>query len=168
MGPWQRTLTAMASSTWLLRTAAPSATASAAVPASVTVPAGATSANFTIALQPVVANTAVGISAVLGSVTQASSVTVLRPADAVAISKALFTAKTAQLKVEATSTSNATTVTVYNAATGVLLGTLSNAGGGKSNGTMTAFGNLLFVGVNPRIALKSALGGTVSGPVEVK
>jgi len=93
-------------------------------------------------------------------------VTVLKPSDSVAITKAQLTRKTSDLKIEATSTSPTTTITVYNAATGALLGTLDNAGGGKYKGSV-----FLFVAANapvPAITLKSALGGTTSGTVQVK
>jgi VCBS repeat protein len=152
-----------ASATVLLSSANP---ALAAVPASVTVPAGATSVDFTIALSPVAADTPVTITATRGEVSLTSSVTVLKPLDAVSISKTILTQKNGQLKIEATSTSNTTTLTVYNAATGVLLGTLANAGGGKYNGTV-----ILPVALNaaaPTIVLKSALGGSTSGSVQVK
>ena len=138
----------------------------AAVPASVTVPAGATSVDFTLTLAPVAADTAVAITASRGDVSLTSVVTVLKPVDTVAISKAILTQKTAQLKVEATSTSSTTTITVYNAANGALLGTLANAGGGKYNGTV-----ILPVAISapaPTIVLKSALGGSTSGVVQVK
>jgi hypothetical protein len=134
----------------------------ATVPPSVTVPAGNTSVNFTISLKPVVANTAIGISAVRGGVTQTSTFTILPPADSVAISKAILTAKTAELKVEATSTSTTTTITVHNAATGTMLGKLANAGGGKYSGTVFVPAGLT------NITLNSALGGTITGSVSVK
>ncbi|MEQ1884398.1 MAG: FG-GAP-like repeat-containing protein [Bryobacteraceae bacterium] len=133
------------------------------VPATVTIPAGATSASFKITLQPVTANTPVSISASLGGVTKTASITVLKPLDTVAISKAIYTAKSVQLKVDATSTSTATTITVHDPNTGALLGTLANAGGGKYNGTIN-----VYMGTRTRITLKSALGGTVSGSVQVK
>ncbi|MBS1825774.1 MAG: VCBS repeat-containing protein [Acidobacteria bacterium] len=134
----------------------------ASVPATVTVPAGATSANFVITLRTVAADTAVTIGASLGGVSRSGGLTVLRAQDTVAISKAIFTLKTAQIKVEAASTSAAATIGVYNPNTGALLGTLANAGGGKYNGTVFAPLNVT------QIVLKSSLGGTVTGPVEIK
>ncbi|MEQ1948333.1 MAG: FG-GAP-like repeat-containing protein [Bryobacteraceae bacterium] len=135
----------------------------ASVPATVTIPAGATSANFMITLQPVTANTPVSISASMGGVAKAASLTILRPLDSVAISKAIYTAKSVQLKVEASSTSTATTITVHDANTGAQLGTLANAGRGKYSGTLN-----VYMGSNTRITLKSSLGGTVTGSVQVK
>jgi hypothetical protein len=152
-----------ASATVLLSSANP---AVAAVPASVTVPAGATTVDFTIALTAVTADTPVTITASRGGVSMTSSVTVLKPADAVAITRGLLTRKTSELKIEATSTSATTTITVYDAATGAFLGTLDNAGGGKYKGSL-----FLFVAPNapvPAIMLKSALGGTTSGTVQAK
>jgi hypothetical protein len=152
-----------ASATVLLSSENP---AVASVPASVTVPAGATTVDFTIALTAVTADTAVTIAASRGGVSATASVTVLKPSDSVAITKAQLTRKTSDLKIEATSTSPTTTITVYNAATGALLGTLDNAGGGKYKGSV-----FLFVAANapvPAITLKSALGGTTSGTVQVK
>ncbi|MFN7925885.1 MAG: VCBS repeat-containing protein [Bryobacteraceae bacterium] len=134
----------------------------ASAPASVTVPAGATSATFPITLSPVTVDTPVALTASMGGVSRTATVTVLRPLDTVAISKAIFTVKNADLRVEATSSNTATTITVYNAANGALLGTLSNAGGGKYNGNMFAPVNLT------NIALKSALGGTTAGAVQIK
>jgi len=138
----------------------------ASVPASVTVPAGAVSVDFTVTLHAVPADTPVVVTASRGDVTLASSVTVLKPADAVVITRAILTQKTSELRIEATSTSAATTITAYNAATGALLGTLDNAGGGKYKGSV-----FLFVPANapaPVIVLKSALGGTTSGSVQLK
>jgi len=136
----------------------------ASVPASVTVPAGASSVNFPVALTPVAVDTPVTLSASMDGITKTGVVTVLRPVDTVAITKSLYTAKSFQLRVEATSTSAATTVTVYNTNTGALIGTLSNNGGGKYGGIFTV--NL--PGAAPSITLKSALGGTTVGVAPVK
>jgi hypothetical protein len=64
-----------------------------------------------------------------------------------------------QLRVEATSTNASATLTVWNAATGALIGTLSNAGGGKYTGTFTVSPAVL------SISVKSSLGGIATGPV---
>ncbi|MBL8179062.1 MAG: VCBS repeat-containing protein [Bryobacterales bacterium] len=134
----------------------------AAVPATATVPAGAVSVNFPITLSAVAADTPVAITASMGGISRSASLTVLRPADSVAISKAILTVKNAQLKVEATSTSAVATLSVYNPNTGALLGTLANSGGGKYGGTMFAPANLT------RITVKSSLGGIFTGAIEVK
>ncbi len=138
----------------------------ASVPASVSVPAGATSVDFTIVLSGVRIDTLVAITAARGDVTQAASITVLAPRDTVAIDKAILTQKTSELKIDASGSSSATTITVYNAATGALLGTLADAGGGRFRGSV-----FLPVALNapaPTIVLKSTLGGTASRTVQVK
>lgn len=140
----------------------------ATVPASVVVPPGASSADFSITLRPVTANTVVNISASLGGVTRTTPVTILKPADTVVITKAEFTVKIAQLKVEATSTSAAATITVYNTATGALLGTLSPGGGGKYSGTFTIGGNLALTAANPNVTINSSLGGTNTTAAKLK
>jgi hypothetical protein len=137
----------------------------ATVPGSVKVPAGATTATFTITLRPVAADATVDIIALRGDVLLTSPVTVMKPRDTVAIAKAQVTQKTSELRIEATSTSAATTITVHNAATGAWLGTLANSGGGKYKGSVFLF---VPAGTTPGITLKSALGGTVTGPVAVK
>lgn len=137
-------------------------TALATVPATVTVPAGASSVNFAVALRPVTVDSPVSISASFGGVTRNASITVLRPLDSITISKAILTQRTSQLKVEATGSNAAATITVHVPATGVLLGTLSNRGGGKYDGTVIAAPTLTTV------TLKSSLGGTVTGALQVK
>lgn len=132
------------------------------VPASITIPAGASSGTFAITLKPVTADTAVPVSVSLGGLTQSASVTVLKPLDSVAITKALFTVRSARLDVEATSTSATTTISVYNPVNGALLGTLANSGGGKYKGSFIAFPQ------GGTITLKSVLGGTVTGAYQSK
>jgi len=134
----------------------------ATVPASVTIPAGANSGTFTITLKPVAADTATPISVSLGGLTQNASLTVLKPADTVKISKAIWSTKTARLDVDATSTSATATIGAYNSVTGVLMGTLTNAGGGKYKGSFIAFPT------GGTITLKSTLGGTVTGAYQSK
>jgi hypothetical protein len=132
------------------------------VPGTVTVPAGATSVSFPITLQPVAANTASTISASMGGINQSAGITVLAPLDTVRITKAEDTLRSFQLKVEASSTSATATLTVWNAGTGALIGTLSPAGGGKYTGTFTVSPAVL------SISVKSSLGGIATGPVAQK
>lgn len=137
-------------------------TALAATPASVTVPAGATSASFTITPKPVSADTAVTISASNGGATKTAVLTVLKPKDALQITRAEYTVRQNGLRVEATSTSATPTLTVYDSSTGVLLGTMINNGGGKY---------LLQATVAPpvlSVTIKSTLGGTTTGAVTQK
>ncbi len=135
----------------------------ASVPAGVTVPAGSTSVNFPVTLNPVAADTFVTITATFEGVSKTAALTILSPRDSVSISKSLYTTKDFQIRVEAAGTNATATVTVHNAATGALIGTLRNAGGGKFDGGFTV--NL---GPAPRITLKSSLGGTATAAVTVK
>jgi hypothetical protein len=134
----------------------------AAVPAFVNVPAGATTVSFPITLAAVAANTAVNLSASLDGITQVATLTVLRPLDAVTITKAIYTAKSLQIKLDVTGTNATATLTAYNAITGALLGTLSN-NGGRYSGTFTA--NL---GATPRVTVKSSLGGNATATASLK
>src|SRR5690242_9887203 len=63
--------------------------------------------------------------------------TVLRPLDKVQLTRAEYTLRSARLRIEATSTNAATTLSVWNRATGTLIRTLSQAGGGKYTGTVS-------------------------------
>ncbi len=132
------------------------------LPASVTVPAGATSASFPITLQPAAADTAVSISASMTGVTRTAAVTILRALDTVRITKAEDAVRSFQLKVEATSTSAAASLTVWNATTGALIGTLTPGGGGKYTGSFTVSPAVL------SITVKSSLGGITTGAVAQK
>lgn len=144
-------------------TLASSNPAIAAVPATVTVPAGASAVDFPITLNPVAVDSPVVISASFDGITRTAALTVLKPRDTVAISKSQFNSRTFDLRIEATSTSATSTLTVYNATTGAFIGTLRNAGGGKHDGSFTT--NL---GPALRITLKSALGGAVTATVPLK
>jgi hypothetical protein len=135
----------------------------AQVPATVLVPAGAVSASFPIVLQNVAVNTAVGISASYEGVVKNAVVTVLRAADTVSVSKLLYTAKSFDLRVDATGSNAAAVITVYNAANGAVIGSLRNSGGGKYGGSF-----VVNLGQTPRIVLKSSLGGAVTVAVTVK
>lgn len=132
------------------------------LPASVTVPAGANSVSFPINLQPVAADTPVSISASMGGVMQTAAVTILHPLDSVRITRAEDAIRSFQLKVEATSTNAAASLTVWNAGTGALIGSLTPAGGGKYTGAFTVSPAVL------SITVKSSLGGITSGPVTQK
>ena len=120
------------------------------------------SADFPISLQPVTTDTAVSISASMNGTTQAAAVTILRPLDSVRITKAEDSTRSFQLKVEATSTSAAASLTVWNPATGALIGALTPGGGGKYTGSFTVSPAVL------SITLKSSLGGITTGPVAQK
>jgi hypothetical protein len=132
------------------------------LPASVTVPAGAASASFPIILQPVTADVPVSIFASTSGATQTAGITILRPLDSVQTTKAEYTSRSLQLKVEATSTNSAASLTVWNAGTGALIGSLVPAGGGKYTGSFTVSPAVL------SISVKSSLGGIATGPVAQK
>ena len=137
-------------------------TAIATTPATVTVPAGTTSATFTVGLQPVTVDTPVTISAVNGGVTKSATLTVLKPLDSLTITRAEYTVRQSNLRVEATTTGSNPTLTLYNATTGQLIGTMINGGGGKYSRQLT---------VTPAVTsvtLKSTLGGTITGSVTQK
>ncbi|MBO1269590.1 Ig domain-containing protein [Arthrobacter cavernae] len=140
----------------------------ATLPASITVAAGQTSATFTVTTQPVTSSFTVVITATLGgdnrfvflSVAPASPPPA---ADTVAIQRAEYDANKRTLMVEATSTNASATLTVFNTATNVQIGTLANQGGGRYQAT---FSN---VATNPgNVTVKSSLGGAASRNVTVK
>ena len=86
--------------------------------------------------------------------------TILKPADSVQIARADDVVSKFQLRVDATSTSTAAILSVWNTATGTMIGTLANNGGGKYSGTFTT----------PTVAtitLKSSFGGTTTGAVNL-
>ena len=160
-----------------LSAAAPSATvvtlasssAAASVPASVTVAAGASSANFTVSTTAVGATTSATISGSFGGVTRSATLTINTVAappppstDTVRITRAEFESSKRTLRVEATSTSGNATLRVFVTATGQLLGTLSNNGGGQYRAELS-------VSTNPQnITVRSSLGGVATSSVAAK
>jgi VCBS repeat protein len=135
---------------------------SAAVPATVTVPAGASSANFTITTVSVTATTSAIISATLNGVTRSATLTI-NPAgstsDTVTITRAEFESSKGILRVEATSTRPDATLQVFVTASGQLLGTLSNNGGGQYRAELS-------VSTNPQnITVRSNFGGVATRTV---
>ncbi|MFN7997138.1 MAG: VCBS repeat-containing protein [Bryobacteraceae bacterium] len=134
----------------------------ASVPATVTVLAGSSTASFTIVLQPVAVDTVVPVTASIGGITLSSPLTILKPQDSLQITRAQYTARQAQFRVDATSTNATATLTAWNSDTGAAIGTLTNAGGGKYTGTFTVPAAVI------RVTLKSSLGGTVTGAVTQK
>jgi hypothetical protein len=134
----------------------------ASVQPSVTIPAGAASATFPITLGRTATDTTVSISASFGGVTRTASLTVLKPLDTVRITKALAVVKSTELRVDATSTNANATLTVWNAATGAFIGTMSNDGRGKFSGRFTV------APAAQLISVKSSFGGFTTGSVEQK
>ena len=141
----------------------------ATVPASVTVAAGASSASFTINTTTVSVPVSATISGSFGGVTRSATLTinpVTAPpppsTDTVRITRAEFESSKRVLRVEATSTSSNATLRVFVTATGQLLGTLSNNGGGQYRGELS-------VTTNPQnITVQSSLGGVATSSVVAK
>ena len=162
-----------------LSAAAPSATivnlassnARATVPASVTVAAGSTSATFTVGTTAVTATTSAVISGTFNGLTRSATLTINPTAappppppstDTVRITRAEFDSSNRRLRVEATSTSSNATLQVFVTATGQLLGTLANNGGGQ-------YRSELSVSTNPQnITVRSNLGGVATASVVAK
>ena len=147
-----------------------SSNAAATVPASVTVAAGASSANFTINTTTVSAAMSATISGTLNGITRSATLTINPVAapppppstDTVRITRAEFESSKRVLRVEATSTSSNATLRVFVTATGQLLGTLANNGGGQYRAELS-------VSTNPQnITVRSSLGGVATSSVVAK
>jgi hypothetical protein len=142
-------------------------TAVATVPAAVAVPAGATRATFTVTSKAVTAAGSATIAGTLGGVTRTAVLTV-SPAstpppagDTVAIQVAEYVAGKGQLSVEATSSSPSATTRVFDAS-GTLIGTLANDGGGRYRGQFSWPSN------PQSIVVRSNLGGSSTRAVTSK
>ncbi|HEX7331689.1 MAG TPA: FG-GAP-like repeat-containing protein [Pyrinomonadaceae bacterium] len=143
----------------------------ASVPASVTVAAGASSATFTVNTTAVSATTSATISGSFGGTTRSAALTINTVAappppppstDTVRITRAEYESSKRVLRIEATSTSSSATLRVFVTATGQLLGTLSNNGGGQYRGELSA-------STNPQnITVRSSLGGVATSSVVAK
>jgi hypothetical protein len=162
------TLSAPASAATVVSLA--SSGAAASVPASVTVASGASSASFAVSTTAVSSPASVTISATLGGVTRTATITVNPPApppppapsDTVTVTRAEYDSAKGALRVEATSTSASATLKVLVTSTGQVLGTLTNAGGGKYAGQFSASSNPV------SITVKSSLGGSATQAVSAK
>jgi hypothetical protein len=132
----------------------------AVVPLSVNVAAGASSASFTVTTNLVSASTSVTISGAYGGLAK-SSLLKVNAIESITIQRAEY-ARSKKLRVEATSTEPTATLRVYVTATGALIGTLTNNGGGK-------FSALLPWPTNPQnVTVRSSFGGSASKAVSVK
>jgi hypothetical protein len=138
----------------------------APVPASFTIPAFTQVGDFrfsslNVPLTSVGVDTPVTFSATFGGVTLTQTVTVPKTVDTVKITRAELVVKGLSLRVEATSTTPTATLTLFNAATGQLIGTMTNLVSGKDSfqGTVSPVQTLL---------LTSSLGGTATGAVVQK
>lgn len=137
----------------------------AAMPPSVIVPAGQTTATFGVKTNVVTTSITATLSATYGT-TAAAKLTVspAPPAqtDAVAIQKATYDASKRRLSVQATSSSSSATLTVSVAATGSVIGVLSNKGGGRYEADLNA-------ATNPQtIRVSSSLNGSATRAVTLK
>lgn len=139
------------------------------VPPSITIAAGASSGTFTIATTAVTASASATISATLNGVTRSATLTINPAAttpppstDTVSITRAEYDSGKRTLRVEATSTSSNATLQVFVSATGQLIGTLSNNGGGQYRGEFS-------VSTNPQnITVRSSLGGVATRSVTAR
>ncbi|HLJ57790.1 MAG TPA: hypothetical protein VKT77_22325 [Chthonomonadaceae bacterium] len=134
-----------------------SASPNAAVPATVTVPAGALGAGFPIATTTVSAVTVANISAAFGL--RAIAPLSVVPPDTLALTRAEYTVSQKQLRLEATSTNPAATLTAYDAATGAMIGNMTFSGGNKFQL------QVLWPTAVKSVTLKSSKGGSVTGAV---
>jgi hypothetical protein len=144
------------------------------VPASVAVAPGALTASFPIVANHVVTDTLVSITGALAGITRSAAVTVKAQPGIVAIQKAEYVVKKGQLTVQATSTNLAPagsagspSLTVYNANTGTLVGSIRLTNVGKGNvgsftGVLTVSGSLTSIGV------QDVAGGLAIGAVAQK
>jgi hypothetical protein len=134
------------------------------IPASVTIAAGQTSVSFGIGTQVPASTTTATLGARYGGVTLTTSltVTVNGASDTVAIQTAEYRRSKKQLRVQATSTSGSATIKAYVTSTGALIGTLSNAGGGKYQGQFAWPSNPV------NITVRSSQGGSASKSVTLR
>jgi hypothetical protein len=140
----------------------------ATVPASITIAAGASSGTFTIGTASVTTSGTATISATLNGVTRSATLTI-NPAstptpstDSVSITRAEYESDKRTLRVEATSSSSNATLQVFVSATGQLIGTLSNNGGGQYRGEFS-------VSTNPQnITVRSSQGGVATRSVTAR
>ena len=136
---------------------------------SVTIAAGQTSNVFTVsAPQPVTVDTPVTISATYRGVTKTVTLTIMKPRDRVAITKAQYDSKNQIILIEASSTSLLAQLGVWDAGTGQFLFGLTPTGGGKSSIQVPFPSSQYPFPVPANITVRSTLGGMHTGPVVVK
>lgn len=90
------------------------------------------------------------------------SVTVATAADTVQITRALYTTSRSQLTVQATDSNETAVLTVSVTSTGMVLGTMTNKGGGNYSAKFNGIANPL------NITVTSNLGGTASARVRAR
>lgn len=157
------TLSAPASTTVSINLSSSGALAS--VPASITLATGASSASFTVTTMSVASPASVTISATLRATTRTATLALTpapTPADTVSIMLAQYDTSKRILRVEAASTRSTAVLQVFVTASGQLLGTLTNNGGGKYTGQFTS-------ATNPQsITVRSSSGGSATRSVVAK
>jgi hypothetical protein len=131
-------------------------------------PAGTSSVRFTGTARDVtstqsaivrVRNTQLGQREVTVTVTRVTTTPPPPATDTVRITRAEYDSSKRVLRVEATSTSSNATLQVFVSATGQLIGTLSNSGGGQYRGQFNS-------ATNPQnITVRSSLGGVATRAV---
>ena len=141
----------------------------APVPATFTIAAlGATDPlaySFTSSFKLVPVDTPVTFTATFNGVTQTATITIPKTMDFVQITKAELSVKNGQLKVEASDNVHGATLTLYNNATGQLIGTMTD------NGPSGAGEKYSFQGTASPVTtllLKSSLNGTATFAVAQK
>ncbi len=134
----------------------------APLPATITIAALAqNSGPISVAFQPVAVATGITFTATFNGTSQTRGFVVDKTVDTVSVSKAELTVKSGSLKVEAASNVPTAVLTLSNAATGQLIGTMTNLGKGK----------YAFQGTAPPVAtlrLNSSFSGAATGAVAQK
>jgi hypothetical protein len=132
------------------------------VPTNVSVKSGAKTATFTLSAFHVTADTSVTVSATLQGTTRTGDVTVRKETPTVTITKAEYTVSKSNLLVEATSNDRVSSLQVFNAVTGQLVGSIPLVNIGKFSGQFTVAGPITSV------AVQSSVGGVAVGSVKQK
>jgi hypothetical protein len=119
----------------------------------------------TIPVKAVAVDTPVTFTGTFNGVTLTSSVTIPKTVDSVIVSKAELVVKNLALRVEATSTVPAAVLTLFNATTGRLIGTMTNTGLSGSGAKYSFQGTVSPV---TSVLLTSSFSGTATSPVAQK
>lgn len=142
----------------------------APVPASFTIPALSAPGDFrfaslTTTYSPVGVDTPVTFSARLNGSAASATVVIPKTVDTVSIGRAELTVKTLQLRVDARSNTPGAVLSLYNAATGQFIGTMTDNGPSSGGETYSFQG-----AVSPvtTLLLKSSLNGTAVAGVTQK
>jgi len=119
----------------------------------------------TIPVKAVAVDTPVTFTGTFNGVTLSNSVTIPKTVDFVSVSKAELVVKNLALRVEATSTVPTAVLTLFNAATGRLIGTMTNNGLSGSGAKYSFQGTVSPVA---SVLLTSSFSGTATGAVAQK